>query len=138
MRIGQRVTDTCLRREVNDLAKAFRREQLRHPLAVGDVHLLEAESRKCPERGDASRFQAGIVVRIEIVYPDNVTALLQQAMRDVHADEAGCAGDQNSIPHINALLNAAVRLCTACSSSRAEAPRPSMPFRARRMLFRAV
>jgi hypothetical protein len=31
-------------------------------------------------------------------------------MSDVHADEAGCSGDQNGFTHTMSLLNAAVRL----------------------------
>jgi hypothetical protein len=101
MRIGQRVTDSGLRCEVNDVGKAFCGEQFRHRIAIGDVHLLEPEARRCLELGNASRFQAGIIIRIEIVETDDVIALRQQATSDMHADEAGRAGDQNGLPHIN-------------------------------------
>jgi hypothetical protein len=100
-RVDQRVTDARLRSEVNNVREAFCSKQLRHRLAVGDVHLLESEIRKCLELGNASRFQARIIIGIEIIYPDDIIALRQQATSDMHANEAGCAGDQNMIPHFN-------------------------------------
>jgi hypothetical protein len=68
---------------------------------LGNIHFLEPEVGKALELGDSGRFQGGIVVGVEVVYSDDIVSLHQQALRDVHADETGCAGNENRLPHIN-------------------------------------
>ena len=90
-----------LRGEMHDVGKAVRGEQLRH----------RRRGRRCRSArtgtaddvlSSATRaaFRRRIVVGIEIVDPDARLAVRQQPPRDVHADEAGRAGDQNGLaPH---------------------------------------
>jgi hypothetical protein len=99
MRIGQRMPHPGLRRQIHDLRKAMRCEQFRRGLAFGDVHLLEPEAGKRAELRDASFLEPRIIIGIEIVDPDHVVAVRQQAAGNMHADESGRTGDENRPCH---------------------------------------
>ena len=64
-------------------------------------------------------FSVDVVVRIEVVDADDVGARVEQRARDVHADEAGRAGDEHCLPsnvarrhacgHVAALMGSRAR-----------------------------
>ena len=66
-----------------------------HPLAVGKVELGETKALGFGELRAARLLQRRIVVSIHVVEPDDVTAVSQKPPRDVKADKAGGAGDEN-------------------------------------------
>ena len=71
-------------------------EQRRHRFAIGQVdgRVAIALARFKPRK--ARLFQRRVVVGVEIVQPHHSVAAIQQPMRDVGADEAGRAGDQDN------------------------------------------
>ena len=110
-RIDQRMTNAGLRREMNDIRKAVLLEQCGHAVAVGKVELDEAQAIGFGELGATRFLQRRIVIGIHIVEPDNVAAVAQQTLRDMKADEAGRAGDEDgAVSH---------RICPALSIARA-------------------
>src|SRR5438034_33079 len=91
------MTHAGLRSEMHDGGKAMCRKQLRHGLAIGNVHLLEFEVRERLELRDPGPLETRIVIGIEVIEAHHVMSLRQQAVRDVHADESGCPGDENKL-----------------------------------------
>ena len=86
---------------------------------VGDVELVEPEAPMLQAR-EAVLLQLHRVVRREVVDADDHVAALEQALRAVHADEPGGAGDQHlhfSAPPRGA-ARAAWRTSCSCSCSR--------------------
>ena len=77
MRIGQRITHSRLRREVNHMGKAMRSEQLRHRFAVRNVELLEPEVGVCSQFCNPGRLQAGVIIGVKAVYSDDVMTIRQ-------------------------------------------------------------
>ena len=71
----------------------------RHGGAVGEVHPVELEAVAALERREAGVLQAGIVVVVQVVDADHPVAAVEQGLRDVHADEPGCSGNQNGHPN---------------------------------------
>ena len=70
-------------------------DQFGHGLGVGDIsaHHAEARIRRQPPRPQL--FQRDVVIGVEVVHADDGLAALQQALRHVHADEAGRSGDND-------------------------------------------
>ena len=77
--------------------KLFRGEQLRHPLTVGKIQLLEMKCRGC-QTIQTSLFQANVIIVIHVVDADNIMPLIQQALRDMKADKT--CGTSNQKLHI--------------------------------------
>ncbi len=94
VRIDQRVAHAGLRSEVHDAIELLGSEELIDIRAVGDVELVERESRKL-ELLQPRQLEVDVVVVVQVVQPDDGVAALEQAPRDVHADEAGGAGDED-------------------------------------------
>ena len=95
VRVGQRVAHAGLRREVHDLVELLARKQRVHAGAVGDVELHEAKGRVRGQPREPVALYLRVVIVVEIVQADHHVAAGQQNLRDMHADEAGCAGDQD-------------------------------------------
>ena len=69
--------------------------QRQHGLAVGDVGLEEGETLVLAQRLQPGELQDRVVIVAEIVDADHRLAARQQGARDVAADEAGGAGDED-------------------------------------------
>ena len=79
---------------MDDAVESFRGKQAVDRCAVGDVDLVEREVRVL-ELLQPRELQVDVVVLVEVVEPDDVVAAREQALRDVHADETGGAGDED-------------------------------------------
>ena len=95
MRILQRVAHAGLRGEIDHGVEVALFEQVFHDHAVGDVPVDEAEVGEGLELFQPREFQCGVVVVVQAVDADDVVAAREQDLRDVHADESGCAGEQD-------------------------------------------
>mmetsp|Transcript_59449 Transcript_59449/g.140639 ORF Transcript_59449/g.140639 Transcript_59449/m.140639 type:complete len:306 (+) Transcript_59449:1652-2569(+) len=89
-----RVAHPGLRRQVHHPVEALFGKQLGHALAVGHVHLHEAEARLAVQARQAVLLELGAVVVVEVVQAHHFVAARQQDLADMHADEAGGAGDE--------------------------------------------
>ena len=67
---------------------------LLHRRAIGGVGAHELEAAERPQPLEARFLELHIVVRVEVVEPDDGIAALEEAFGDVVSDEAGRAGDQ--------------------------------------------
>jgi hypothetical protein len=97
MRIGHRMTNPRLGREVHDPVYALILEQRLHPRAVGQVKPGEAETVLCLQTRQARLFEADVVVVVQIVETQYFIAPGQQAGCNKVTDKAGCPGDE--YPH---------------------------------------
>src|SRR5690348_7216743 len=97
MRIDQRMTHPCLRREVNDIGKTMLGKERRCSVAVRQIELGEPEFRMFRKPADTIMLQLWIVIGIQIVKADDLAAIVEQPLGDVKADEPGGAGHQNGI-----------------------------------------
>src|SRR6266550_4106854 len=80
---------------MHDSWKFLSREQLRHRRIVGEIDLHEAERGLLLELGEPRLFERDVVVLVEVVQPDDLIALRQQALRRMKADEARSSRDQD-------------------------------------------
>src|SRR6185503_9709630 len=82
----------------------------------GDVELVELEAAVL-QACEAVLLQLHRVIRREVDDADHLVAALEQALRAMHADEAGGAGEQHS--HLSAPPRGAARSAwrTSCSCS---------------------
>jgi hypothetical protein len=78
-----------LGREMHDKLETVLGEQGGHSDAIGKIELGKAEAVEFARLREARVFQLRIVIGVQIVEPDNLTAILQQPARDVEADESG-------------------------------------------------
>ena len=99
VRMIERVAHAGLRGEVHDLLRAVRVEHRRERGGVGDVHLLEAKAGMRGERSQPGLLERRRVVVVQVVDADHAVAVAQQAVADQHADESGCAGDEDRGGH---------------------------------------
>ena len=95
VRIFERIAHAGLGREMNDDRKAMLREQRLRGLPIGEVGLHEGEVGLAFEDIETRFFQRRIVIVVDAVETDNLAAGRQQTLRDVKADEAGGAGNQD-------------------------------------------
>ena len=95
VRVDQRVAHAGLRGQVHDAVELLLREQRRDALAVGHVHLHEAEVRVRRQARQPILLESRVVVVVEVVQAHDLVPARQQELRDVHADEAGRAGDED-------------------------------------------
>ena len=96
VRIVQRMAHAGLRREMDDMREFVLGEQLRGAVAIGKIVPDEAEMVRFFELGDARFFQLRIVIRRHAVDADDVAAFGEQTPRDMRADKARRAGDENA------------------------------------------
>src|SRR5690606_27797744 len=66
-----------------------------HRRAVGQVGLHVGVARMVLEARQPRLLQGDVVVVVEVVEADDLVAARQQHLRDMTADEAGSAGDEN-------------------------------------------
>src|SRR5262249_5322144 len=97
MRVDQRMTHARLRGEMHDMREALLLEQRRHAGAVSEVELGETERRMPGQFVEPRPPECRIVIGVEIVEADNGAGVGQQTTRDMEADEAGGAGDEDWI-----------------------------------------
>ena len=91
------MTHASLRGEMYDGRKSMRIEQLRHGLAVGNIHLREFEIGERLELRDPSLLETRIIISIEVIDAHYLVPVCQQAPRNVHADESGRTSDENRL-----------------------------------------
>ena len=107
-RVAERVADAGLRGQVADHVEAVLGAKGAHGLRVCQVEAPEAQSRlggegfrtACfaaddPELTQSVQFQLDIVVAVEVVDPEHAVPRLDQAARQVEADETGYSGNEN-------------------------------------------
>ena len=99
VRMVERMANARLRRQMDHDGCALRGEQRGGAIAVGKVELLEPERRERRQLGEAGTLERDVVIRVEIVDADDGAALRGEAPRDVIADEARGAGDENRFLH---------------------------------------
>ena len=71
------------------------REEAAHQVKIGDVALDEGEGPDPRDVGEPVTLEGDRVIIIEVVDADDVVPLAQQALRQMRADEAGDAGDDD-------------------------------------------
>src|SRR3954447_6813451 len=89
------MTHACLRAEMDDVRKTMFRKERRHAGAVGQIQLYKAKTFEFTELGATCFLQFRIVIRIQIIKPDDLSPGLQQATRDMKANKACRSGDKN-------------------------------------------
>ncbi len=94
VRVRQRVAHARLRREVDDTVEALVGKQPTHRVAVGNVNLVEREVGVI-QLLQSRELEVDVVILVQVVETDDGVAAREQALRDVHADEAGGAGDED-------------------------------------------
>src|SRR5579863_279074 len=67
-----------------------------HACLITQIELAERESRLTLKLCQAGLFQPHIIIRIQVVEPDDLVAAREQPAADVKPDESGGAGDKNS------------------------------------------
>ena len=98
VRIGERVADAGLRREVDHDFRFPLREDPRHPLIVGYVELDEIVPALAIEPRHARMLQADVVVVVDIVEARYLVATGEEAFRHVIPDEPRRPRDQIAHP----------------------------------------
>ena len=94
-RICKRVSNSCLRREMNHPVELFRREQLLQTSGVCEISADESKPRSIDEKFEPVLFEADVVVGIEVVEPDNFIATSEQSLSGMKANETGSASDED-------------------------------------------
>ena len=94
VRVLQRVAHAGLRGQVHHHLGPLVGEQARHPVAVRQLHPLEAEAVAPLQPRQPRLLEARVVVGVHVVDPQHLVAARQQAFGEVVADEAGGAGDE--------------------------------------------
>jgi hypothetical protein len=98
--VGERRFDAVahagLRAEMDHALGLLVREHLGDAVAIGEVELHELEFRVRLEQAQARVLQRDVVVRIEVVEPDDLVTALEQKFRSMEAYEPGCARDKYS------------------------------------------
>ena len=95
VRILQRITHARLRREMNDTSGRMVSEQALESPTIREIELRETEPLEGIELAQPRFFEPNVVVRVEVVQPDDSLAALEQTLCDMHPDEAGAAGDED-------------------------------------------
>jgi hypothetical protein len=95
MRLDERIANTGLSCEVNDVWKLIRGKERRHRGAIGNIKLFEPEAPEVFEFRQPCSLESNVVIAVQVVETDNRTPLLEQATRDVETDKTGGSGHQN-------------------------------------------
>src|SRR6516162_8519410 len=93
--IDERMSNTGLRSQVNDVRETMLLEQACHPVAVGKIKFDETQAIGFGEFGTSRFLQRGIIVGVYVVEADHIAAVAQQLLRNMKADKAGGAGHEN-------------------------------------------
>ena len=72
-----------------------RGKQIGDATSVGEIELVEREAGLVGQAVEPGVFQPWVVVRVDTVEAHHLEAVGEQAMRQMKADEAGRAGDEN-------------------------------------------
>lgn len=92
IRVFQRVSYACLRREVNDWAKFFMIEHGLQAAPIGDISFDESEVFRCLENLQPGSFQAFIVKGAEIIETENTAAKFKESAAKMKANKPCAAG----------------------------------------------
>jgi len=95
VRILDAVAHSGTGREIEDDVELSSVENGLEVIKVLNVTLVESESFASRKVGEAVLFEAEIVGVVEIVYPDDLNALLEEEPGDPMGDKAGSAGDED-------------------------------------------
>ena len=93
--VDQRISNTGLRAEMNNMRKAKLFEQVCHPIAVGKVQFHEAKPSGFGELRTARLLQTWVIIGIHVVEADDVVPISQETSRDVESNKSCRAGHQN-------------------------------------------
>ena len=93
--VVDRVAHARLGGEVHDPPRPLGPHQRAEALGVGDVEADHPEAGQGLEPGGPGGLQGRVVVVVEVVHPHDALAAAEQAFGHVHADEPGCAGDDD-------------------------------------------
>ena len=106
------MADPRLRREMDHVGKAAVAKERGGSLRVREVDVREAEPRMREQSREPRLLQRDVVIGIQIVGAGDGDTVREQALRNMHADETGGAGDE----HVPRVLRAAHLPCPACSA----------------------
>jgi hypothetical protein len=95
MRLDERIANSGLSCEVNNIWKAERGKERCHRGAIGDIELFEPEAAQVFQFGQPCSLEPNVVIAAQVIETDNRATLLEQAMRDVETDKTGGSGHQN-------------------------------------------
>ena len=84
-----------LRRQMGHEAGLVGLEQQPHRLPIRKITPREGEAGKLPKLGEPRLLQGDVIIGVEIVEADDAAARLQQAARQMKADEPGRARHQD-------------------------------------------
>ena len=99
VRMIDRVTHASLRRKMHDAREAMLGKERTHCGAISDVELYKAKSLLRITSRIKSRktrqLQPWVVVRIEIIDPEDFFPAIEQSVSDVRADKSSASSDKN-------------------------------------------
>jgi len=72
-------------------------EQLFDRRAIGQIQLLEAETRTIVENIEPGLLQRRVIIAVKIIQADDPPPRFEQPLRDMESDEAGCSGHQDRL-----------------------------------------
>src|SRR5579872_6625010 len=88
LRIGQRIAHARLGREVNHHIESVLLEQAVQRSGIDKIGMDELEGRASPKHIEPGMFQTHIVIVIEVVEADDRATRIEIALREMEADEA--------------------------------------------------
>ena len=88
MWIRQRITHSCLRREVDDSLRSNVPEQFSRSRSIRQLQLLEVESWPLKQLGQTILLQGWIVVVVQIIHTEDFVSLIQKSRCHMETDEA--------------------------------------------------
>ncbi len=95
-RMIDRIAHAGLRREMDDAVDlGMRPREAEQRLGIGEIEALEAEAALARQGREPRLFQRDRIIVVDVIDADDVFAALQKRRADMHADEAGRAGDEN-------------------------------------------
>lgn len=94
LRIFDRMTHAGLRGQAQHAARLQPLEQRRRRPAIGEIGALEREAGICLQALEPRLLQRHVVIGVQVVDADHPLTAHQQTFTNVHADEAGRAGDE--------------------------------------------
>ncbi len=90
------MADADLGREMDDAFEiGIEGEDRARRLGIADVEIVEGEVGVLFQLGEARLLQLERVIGVHVIDADDLLAALKQALRHMHPEEAGRAGDEN-------------------------------------------